>query len=82
MRFRQAEAVTAATAAVTVVVLAKTPFDEAIFGALGANAPLGYIAAGALIAVVLDGQGTAGNVFEGIGYGLVAYGALAWASAR
>lgn len=81
MRFHQSEAITAAAAGVTVYALAKTGLGARIPSIGGLSAGIVAIVIGAFLAVVFDGQGTVGDVTEGVGYGLIAFGALHFASA-
>lgn len=81
VKVHQAELVTAAAAAVTVYGVAKTGFASRIPAFGGVSAPIVMILLGGFLAVVWDGSGTTGDIVEGVGYGLIAFGALAFASA-
>ena len=81
MRFHEAEAVTAVAAGLTVYGLAKTGLGQRFPAIDGLSPAVVAIIVGAFLAVVWDGAGTVGDVIEGVGYGLIAYGVLGFASA-
>jgi uncharacterized membrane protein len=81
MKFHEAEAVTAAAAGLTVYGLVRTGLGSRIPALDGLSSAIVAIILGAFLAVIWDGQGTVGNALEGVGYGLIAYGVLSFASA-
>lgn len=72
--------------AVIAVAAGATAFAGTKFGLIGlvpslgpVSEPLVLIALGAVLSTVIGGEGTTGDIIEGVGYGLITVGALALA---
>lgn len=76
LRLHESEAVTALSAGATVFAASRFGLLAMIPAAGPLGAPLVTIAIGVAIAVLWDGEGSLGDVTEGIGYGLIAAGVL------
>lgn len=74
--FRKRGAVAAAAAGATVYFLPRTGLEAAIPKIDGIGAPVIMIALGFALVAVVSVDGDAGAAVEGVGYGLIALGAL------
>ena len=73
---KEREVVVGAAAAVTVIGVKRIGVPIPALGPL--SSPMVAILLGFVLAGMVDGGGTGGDVIEGVGYGLIAYGALAF----
>ncbi len=80
MRFHQPGAVTAVAAGATAFAATRYGLAARIPGLDGLSPAIVLAIIGLLIASLYGDGGTAGDVVRGVGYGLVATGALAFAS--
>lgn len=76
MRVKEREVIVGAAALVTVVALPRIGIAVPSIGPL--SSPVVLILAGFLLAGVVDGGGTGGDIIEGVGYGLIARGAMSF----
>lgn len=79
MRFalREREIVTGAVAGVTAFIVVKKGIGSAIPAIGPITPPIGLIILGLAIASFIDGEGMTGDLASGIGFGLIAAGAVA-----
>jgi hypothetical protein len=76
VRISTAEAVTAVATGVTAFAAVKMGYESAIptFGPV--TPPIAALILGGLILALIDGEGDTGKIARGVGYGLVAAGAV------
>lgn len=82
MAFRKGDAVSAVTAGATVYFLPRSGLEAAIPAVGGIGAPIIMIGVGLALVAVVGIDGDAGAALRGVGYGLVALGALGFGASK
>lgn len=82
MNFRKRGAVAAVAAGATVYFLPRSGIEKAIPAIDGIGAPVIMVALGFALVAVVNVEGDAGAAAEGIGYGLIALGALGFGAGK